>query len=116
MARRVVDLARRALDRLEDDVFVEAGAHSVRELEPRRIDSVEPLTGDGILPGRDLVEAPHLYEPDRARELAHPEVQPVEAVVGFSVVAEPARELDDVVPPRDEHAALAGGDGLRGGE
>ena len=50
--------------------------------------------------------------PEGRGELAHPEVEPVDLVLELAVVAELARELDQIRVGGDEDAALAGRDGL----
>ena len=59
-----------------------------------------------FLTGHDLLHALGLHERERGGELAHAEVQSRDAVVGLAVVAKGARELEHVVAPRHEHAAL----------
>src|SRR4029077_5622723 len=106
------DLAGRALDLLEDDVLVETGDHAVRELQAGGVDGIERLAGDLVLAGADLLEALGLHQADRGGELAHPEVEALDPVVGLAVVAEGAGVLEQLRAVRDEHSALAGGDRL----
>src|SRR5438105_1447254 len=86
VARLVVDLARRALDRVENDVLVVARRHPRRQDDAVRVDGVELLTGLRVLPRDDLVQPLHLDDADRSRELVHAEVEPVNGVVGLAVV------------------------------
>ena len=53
-----------------------------------------------------------LDQAERGGELVHPEVEPVDLVVGLAVVAELAGELDQLGVRGDEHPALAGRDRL----
>src|SRR5262249_46202855 len=108
VAGLVVDLSGRPLDGLEDDVFVETRDHPVGKLDAGRVLRVEVLARHGVLPGGDLVETRYLRQADGARELVHAEVHAGDAVVGLTVVAKRARELDDVGPAGDEHPALTG--------
>src|SRR3954447_23420736 len=66
-----------------------------------------------VLPGDDLLEALGLHEADSGGELAQPEVQAGDRVVGLAVVAEQSRELDQARVARAQRAALACGDRLR---
>ena len=84
----------------------------VGELEARGVDRIELLAGDLVLAGDDLLEALGLHQADRGGELAHPQVEALDPVVGLAVVAEGARVLEQLLAVRDEHAALAGGDRL----
>src|SRR5438445_5334474 len=113
VARLVVHLARRALDRLKHDVLVETGRHPRREHEPRRIVRIESLARGSVLPRDDLVEAFDTDDPQSSRELVHTEVEPVDSVVRLAVIAERPRELDQIVVSGDEHPAFTGGDRLR---
>ena len=79
MARLVVHLPGRALDRLEDDVLVEARDHAVRQGELRRIHRVELRARGLVLPGDDLVQALGLHDADRGGELVQAEVEAVAA-------------------------------------
>ena len=112
VARLVVHPPGRALEPLEHDVLVEARDHARRQLEPARVDRVEVLPGDVVLPRHDLGQSLDLDEPERGGELVHAEVEPVDFVVGLAVVAEGAGMLEELGPVRDEHAALAGRDRL----
>ena len=73
---------------------------------------VEVLAGVLVLPGDDLLHPLDLDEAERGGELAHPEVEPLDLVLELAVVAELARELDQLGVGGDEHAALARGDRL----
>ena len=92
VARLVVDLAGRALDRVEDDVLVEPGDHPVGQLAGGR-----GCTGSSCSRAAAFFQATissqplGLHEPERGGELAHAEVQPGDGVVGLAVVAERAR-------------------------
>ena len=88
VAGLVVDLARRPLDRLEDDVLVEARDHSLGKLDPVRVQRVEVLPRERVLPGDDLVEALHADDSECGRELVHPVVEAGPRVVRLAVVAE----------------------------
>ena len=70
------------------------------------------LARNRVLPGHDLVEPPGLHCREGGRELVNPEVEPLDRVIRLPVVAERARELDQVGVARDERAALAGRDRL----
>ena len=86
-----VDTAGALLDRVEDDVLVEARGHPLGQLQPRRVQRVEVLAGVLVLPGDDLLHALGLDQAQRGGELAHPEVEPVDLVLELAVVAELAR-------------------------
>src|SRR3954471_6035740 len=86
MAGLVVDLARRALDLVEDYVLVEPGSHAVRQPQPRGMRLIQQSAGDFVLPGNYLTHALHLHEAKRGGELVHPEVEPLHRVVGLAVV------------------------------
>ena len=108
VAGLVVDLARGALDRVEDDVLVEAGDHAVRQFDPVRMRGVEELAGDRVLPLGDVVEPLDADDAERGRELVQPVVHPGPRVVRLAVVDEGAGEVDQAFVGGDEHAALAG--------
>src|SRR5579859_7154707 len=110
---RVIDLPRRPLDRVEHDVLVEAGHHAGRELDAGRMLRVELSARDIVLPSDDLLQTLDADDPERGGELAHAVVQAGLRMRRLRVVAEGARVLDQLWMPRDEHAALAGGDRLR---
>ena len=74
---------------------------------------VELVAGDPVLPGHDLLEPLGAEDPERCGELVHTVVEPGRLVVRLAVVPEVTRELDQVVVPGDEDAALAGRDRLR---
>src|SRR4051794_3719481 len=78
VARLVVDLPRRALDRLEDDVLVVPGGHSLRQAESCGVVRVEVGSCGFVLPRDDLVQPVHLNDPDGRCELVQPEVQAVD--------------------------------------
>ena len=71
------------------------------------------LARDLVLPGDDLLHPLGLDQAERGGELAHAEVEAVDLVVGLAVVAERRGELEQRPSMAgDEHAALAGRDGL----
>src|SRR3954471_17665093 len=78
------------------------------------MDRIEMRPRDLVLPRHDLLEPLRLNEPERRGELAEPEVQAVHLVVGLAVVAERLGELHEPGVARDERAALARRDRLRG--
>src|SRR3954467_13199949 len=80
VAGLVVDLARRALDLVEDYVLVEPGSHARPHPPPRARRPTQPRAGDFALPGNYLTHALRLHEPERRRELIHPEVEPLHRV------------------------------------
>src|SRR5262249_59433428 len=80
MARLLVDLAGRALDRLEDDVLVEPRRHAVGELQPRGMLRIEALAGDRVLAGDDLLQELGLEPAERRSGLARPQVVPGPAI------------------------------------
>src|SRR5436309_42158 len=77
---------------------------------------VEALAGDGVLPLGDLVEALDADDAERGRELVHAVVETRLRMVGLAVLAERARELDQLRVLRHEHSSLARRDRLRGSE
>ena len=97
VAGLVVDLPGGALERLEDDVLVEARDHPVGKLDPRLVTGSSSFARDAVLPRDDLLEPLGADDPERGRELVHSVVEPGRVVVGLAVVAERARELDQVV-------------------
>ena len=88
----------------------------VGQPQAARVRRVEPLARDGVLPGDDLLHALGLHDAERRGELAQAEVEPGDGVIGLAVVAEGARELEQLGVARHEHPALARGDGLGGVE
>ena len=70
------------------------------------------LAGVLVLPGDDLLHPLGLDQGQGGGELAHAEVEAVDLVLELAVVAELGGELDQLLVAGDEHAALAGGDGL----
>ena len=95
VAGLVVDLARRALDRVEDDVLVEARDHAVGELQARRSGpgrgaSARPRSSRRRSPSRRSVWTSPIAAVNSFRR----KFRPCTRVVGLAVVAERARELD----------------------
>ena len=113
VAGLVVDLARGALERVEDDVLVEPRGHAVRQEQATGVAVVEHVARILVLPPDDLLEALDLDQPQRGGELAHAEVEPRSGVVGLAVVAVAARELGQLGMAGHEHPALARRDRLR---
>ena len=98
VAGLVVDLPGRALDRVEDDVLVVARRPFPRAAAPapgtagRACSRATAFFHATISSSRSTCD-----DAERGRELAQAEVQPVDVVVGLAVVAERARELDQLV-------------------
>src|SRR5690348_9976761 len=90
MAGRVVDLAGRSLDRIEDDVLVEAGHHSFRQPDTTRVARVEPFARNTVLPRRDLVHAGDTEDTEGGGELVHPVVESWGCIVGLTVIPDEA--------------------------
>ena len=74
---------------------------------------IQVLARDGVLPGHDLRDPLGLDQAERGGEFAHAEVEPLHVVVRLSVVPERPGELEERVMAGDQHATLAGRDGLR---
>ena len=97
MARLVVHLAGRALDRVEDDVLVVARRPCPPGSSTRfGCAGSSSLARDGVLPRGDLVEPLDADDAERCRELVQSVVEPWLRVVGLAVVAEPVGELDQL--------------------
>src|SRR5690242_10106462 len=108
MAGCVVHLARRSLDWIEDDVFVEAGDHPFRQSATMMVESVEPCACNSVFPRRDLVHAGDADPTERSGELVHPVVESRGRIVRLAVGPEETRELDQLRVSRDHHPTFTG--------
>src|ERR1700674_3126166 len=116
MARLVVHLAGRTLERVEDDVLVVPRDHALREVHAIRVLRIEMLARGFVLPPGALVEPFDAHDAERGCELVQAVVQPGLRVIRLAVVAEPVRKVDQLRVPRDEHSAFSGRDRLGGSE
>src|SRR3954469_2081523 len=101
VAGLVIHLARRPLDRLEDDVLVEARRHPLGEPQSLLIDRIELFARDLVLVLDDLRRALRGHDTERRGELAHAQTEPLDAVVRLAVVAKRARKIDQLRVLRD---------------
>src|SRR4051794_25849719 len=108
----VVDLARGALDRLEDDVLVITGSHALGQPQAVLIERGEPLARDaGLLfhPPRQTVRRD---QAEGGHQLAPAQAESLDLEARLAVVAEVARERDQLRMLGDKDAALSGRDRL----